>query len=447
MRPDNRRSNRSVGRNFALCLGLLSLTARPSAGVDPRLEWDGVLNEQVKLLASDGAEGDAFGGGIAMDGDTLAIAAPLEDGSGASTGAVYVFIRQGGTWSEAAKLVATAVVDSLGTGLAVEGDVVFAADFHDQGAVHVFERPPGGWSGTVNEVATLLPADADAFGRAIVAAEGDSVFVGSWTPTEGIGTIYVYEQPPGGWSGTVNEVAELRQSDTVPGELFPTLLSASGDTVVAGCGGCDDNGPLSGAAYVFETPVGGWTGIVNESAKLLPSLGMSDDFFGGRLAASESTVIVGSGGDASLAGAAYVYEEPAGGWSGTLTEDARLEPSDLAADDRFGPVAIDGETVLGGSWGDADNGAFSGSAYIFERPAGGWSGTVGESAKLLASDGVTGDVLGERGVIEGQTVVLTARGHDQNGDLAGAAYVFEDILMFSDGFESGDTSAWSVTVP
>jgi hypothetical protein len=52
---------------------------------------------------------------------------------------------------------------------------------------------------------------------------------------------------------------------------------------------------------------------------------------------------------------------------------ANLTASDGAAYDNFGfSVAVDGDTVVAGATGDDDNGANSGSAYLFTKPNGGW---------------------------------------------------------------------------
>ena len=46
-----------------------------------------------------------------------------------------------------------------------------------------------------------------------------------------------------------------------------------------------------------------------------------------------------------------------------------------------------------GAYGDDDNGASSGSAYVFVKPSDGWA-TATETAKLTASDGAGDDNFG-----------------------------------------------------
>ena len=113
---------------------------------------------------------------------------------------------------------------------------------------------------------------------------------------------------------------------------------------------------------------------------------------------------------------------------------AKLTASDAAAEDRFGcSVAIDGDTVVIGAYGDDDDGSGSGSAYVFRTSDGG--ATYGQVAKLTpadgpsydgASDGQWGQNFGHAVAIDGGTVVVAARYDDDNGDYAGAVYVFRE---------------------
>lgn len=105
-----------------------------------------------------------------------------------------------------------------------------------------------------------------------------------------------------------------------------------------------------------------------------------------------------------------------------IIEDARLVPSDGLAGDSFGrSVAVDGDTVVAGADGDDVGSNFEqGSAYVFVRPVGGWSRLVQENAKLDASDGAGNDRFGGSIAVNGDTMVVGAPG----ADVAGAVYVF-----------------------
>ena len=90
-----------------------------------------------------------------------------------------------------------------------------------------------------------------------------------------------------------------------------------------------------GAAYVFTGSGSGW----NQAAKLTASDGAANDVFGWSVAISGNTVVVGAdyatvGGNVKQ-GAAYVFTEPATGWT-NMTQTAKLTASDGAAGDYFG---------------------------------------------------------------------------------------------------------------
>ena len=112
-------------------------------------------------------------------------------------------------------------------------------------------------------------------------------------------------------------------------------------------------------------------------------------------------------------------------------------PPDGATNDDFGPsVSISGNTVVVGApaatvGGNADQGA----AYVFTAPAGGWTGTLNENAKLLASNGAAGDHFGSSVSVNGNTLVVGAL--TLYGSAAtpgrGTAYVFTAARRRLDG--------------
>jgi len=127
-------------------------------------------------------------------------------------------------------------------------------------------------------------------------------------------------------------------------------------------------------------------------------------------------------GASSNVGSAYIFVKPGGGWAGSLNEDAKLTASDAAASDFFGhSVSISGDTAIVGARTDDDGGFDSGAAYIFEKPNGGWAGSLNEDSKLTASDAAINDQLGTSVSISGATVIVGAPVDD---GFSGSAYVF-----------------------
>ena len=68
-------------------------------------------------------------------------------------------------------------------------------------------------------------------------------------------------------------------------------------------------------------------------------------------------------------GRAYVFVKPAGGWSGSLTQNATLNPPDLRGTIEFGnSVAIDGDTIVVGALAATAGASDRGQAYVFVKP-------------------------------------------------------------------------------
>lgn len=103
----------------------------------------GTWSQQQKLTASDGASGDQFGSSVSIssDGNTLLVGAQEEDTGGTSSGAAYIFTKIGDTWAQREKYTHsdTSSFDRLGTAVALKSDgstgMVGAGD-HVTGAVY-----------------------------------------------------------------------------------------------------------------------------------------------------------------------------------------------------------------------------------------------------------------------------------------------------------------------
>jgi FG-GAP repeat/RTX calcium-binding nonapeptide repeat (4 copies) len=392
--------------------------------------------QQAKLTASDALANDFFGYSIAVDGDTVVVGAPFDDaGTKVDSGVAYVFVKPATGWATTATVSATLDAntakqpgDLFGQSVAVHGDtIVVGAPLEDsppgsnQGAAYVFTKPAGGWSGTPTQSAKLRASDravADQFATS-VALNGDTVVVGAVGDDSARGSVYVFVKPAGGWSGNMSQNAKLIAFDGLAGDSLGSSVAVSGDTILTGAH-LDDIGVNIdvGSAYVFFEPVGGWSGSLSEIAKLAASDGVAAYHFGQSLAMSGSTAVIGA------AGSAYVFVEPAGGWSGSLFENAKLTASDGVATDNFGhSVAASGDAIVVGAYQDQiGTNVSQGSAYVFRKPAGGWSGDLVEETKLTASDGAANDDFGFSVAVSGPAVVLGASGVTAD---QGAAYVFE----------------------
>lgn len=330
--------------------------------------------EQAFLSADNADPADFFGdAGLAIDGDTIAVGAPDEDSNttgvsptgstnndAARAGAVYVFTRNTGVWTQQAYLKAsnTGAGDTFGESISLSGEtLVVGASEEDSdgqgvdapqnnengsrsGAAYVFVRNTGVWT----QQAYLKSSNSeseDRFGVS-VSISGDRIAVGALREagnasgvngdqnnnfSNSSGAVYVFVRNAGAWT----QEAYVKSTPNIGGIQFGSSVAISGDLLIAGApfessslGGVDPspaNGNLTnaGAAYVFSRSGGNW-GQVNYLKASTPG---EEDQFGSVIAISGTTALFGVpeedsnangiGGDetdnsAPRAGAAYLFD-------------------------------------------------------------------------------------------------------------------------------------------
>jgi hypothetical protein len=353
----------------------------------------GAWSKQAYLKASNAEKGDGFGQSLALsgNGDTLAVGAIREDGgdtgpsadetdnTASNAGAVYVFSRSGGTWSQQAYVKASNpnLGDDFGQSVALSADgntLAVGADLEDSaatvvngddtnnaaanaGAAYVYTRSGVTWT----QQAYIKAANAgagDEFGRSLaLAADGATLAVGAFgedSAATGIdgngaedcaagtpvncaadsGAVYVYTRSGTAWS----QQHYIKASNTGALDRFGWSVALSGD-----------GGTLAVGAHL-EDGVGGDEG----------------------------------GNTAPNAGAVYVYTRSGNDWS----REAYVKASNAGAGDDFGQsvaLSFDGDTLAVGAFGETgsssgiggdetgNTGTFAGAAYAFTRSAGVWS--------------------------------------------------------------------------
>jgi len=243
--------------------------------------------------------------------------------------------------------------------------------------------------------------------------------------------------------GIGDQIYKLTASDATSGDLFGSVVSISENYIIIGVPINDDNGSNSGCAYVFDVTTG------NELYKLVSSDIAVSDQFGFSVSVFGSYAIVGSpydDDDGASSGGAYIFDLTTG------NQIYKLTSSDANSLDQFGySVGISSNYAIVGVPYDDDNGASSGSAYIFDINTG------LQIYKLTASDGASGDNFGKSVSISGDSVIVGADGNDDSGSGSGSAYIYSKDqggvdnwgevykLLASDG-ASGDGFGWSVGI-
>ncbi len=438
-----------------------------------------------------------FGEAVAMDGDTLVVGAPWDDSCGTGvnadptalwcnySGAVYVFVRSGGAWSQQAyiKPAATTYGDLFGNALALQGDtLVVGAQYEDSaasgingdqtdnslsnaGAAFVFVRSGGVWTQQAYLKSPNPNAD-DNFGNA-VAISGDTVLVGCYledsnaigvngnsadNSIQDAGAAFVFVRSGATWS----QQAYLKSTSPDVSDLFGSNVALDGDTAVIGAvyedsrsGGVngtagDNSGSNCGAANVFVRTGGTWT----QQAYLKAVSPQNNDYFGNSVAISGNRIVVGAPGASRqqatnmewTVGAVFTFNRTGSVWTAAAPLWSWVDGSQFGA-----AVALSGDTLLVGAYanasnatglnGDWHNGSLgsAGAAWLYAWGSGTWH----ETAFLKANQANASDQFGAAVALSGQTVIVGAGWEDGSstgvgGDFtklgisnAGACYVFE----------------------
>lgn len=333
----------------------------PGSGAAYVFVRDGATwTQQAYLKASTIGANANFGSSVAVSGDTLAVGAPFDDGAGSDAGAVFVFTRQAGVWTEQAAVrgLDTAFGDRFGSSIALNADTLaVGATGEDNNAIGVSARHPANNS------------------------RADS------------GAAYVFVRAGTTWS----QQAHIKASNADAFDEFGWAVALSGDTLAVtskeersaavGINGnqIDNTAPGSGAVYVFTRNGTVWT----QQAYVKASNTEAGDAFGTWVALEGDTLAVGAALESSAAsglngnqadnsrndaGAVYVYTRSSLTWS----QRAYVKATNTDAADTFGAVAISGATLAVGAAGESSiatgiNGnqsnntaPSSGAVYVFD---------------------------------------------------------------------------------
>lgn len=294
-------------------------------------------SQQEYLKPNDTGDGDFFGWSVSVssDGETLAVGAMMEDGSGTgvnsasnddaiNSGAVYVFVHSNNTWSQDAYVKASnaGYEDRFGFAVSLSADgrnLAVGAIFEDSvatmagaanegaadsGAVYIFVRTSGSeWS----QQAFVNSSNISNFGHAVsLSADGNTLAVGATRETrvadEISGAVYVFRRTNASWT----EETFIKASNPAIYDWFglSVSLSADGSTLAVG-------------AYGEDSSTNGINGVSNEGAE--------------------------------DSGAVYIFTRMASSWS----EEAFVKATDTGAADAFGwavSLSADGTTLAVGAY-------------------------------------------------------------------------------------------------
>jgi hypothetical protein len=334
---------------------LLVTSSLFSSASGPLADGPPIIHQSANLKASDNTGNYFFGTSVAVRGDVIVVGA--ENFGASNQGAAYVFLKSGNSWEQAAELTASDGLadENVGSWVAIsnDGKTIFAGApalyaTQTSGAVYVFVKPSGGWA-NMTETAKLTAAGSSYLGVYLSLSQDGSTLAAGAGGTAG----YVFVEPKGGWANTTKPAATLTDTQGVAWHV--PAISSDGSIIADGS---VQSAIIKGATFVYLRPGSQWRGMLKPTAKLTPSdpnppSGYSDEF-GGAVATDGNIVAVGATNNNNFDGEAYIYVKPANGWSNT-TETARIKPpeSELVQPSYFFgfPVLVSGKTVFVGMEG------------------------------------------------------------------------------------------------
>ncbi len=428
-----------------LCLALTSAPGAPSPTQ---------FTEVQRVHGADGLLADRFGQSLDIEGDVMVVGAYGRDdvdpqNAFCISGAAYVFERQGGAWTQTAKLTASDADCRafFGFTVATDGESIVVGAYENDhatslgatncngGAAYVFVRSAAGWV----EEQRVVPSTWDCgleFGKAL-AIEGDELVVSAPSEPDGLkrGAVYAFERSGSVWT----ETQRMTRSTTGGIGTFGSALALERGTLIVGS--MRAGAQSLGEVHTFERGASGW-----EPTQVLGPTGGLSYGFGSEVALSGHTLAVSLTGDNAPRNSVYLYERSAGVWSYTRPFQGPLRSVDTYTYFAW-DIDLDGDTlVVGDSAADDANGSqtcYSGAVYVYER-----TGPDGfadwRERYVLASNPACDDYFGNGVALDGDRLVL-------GGDFApgatpgsGAAAVLErpglgDVLCIGNACPCGNS--------
>ena len=389
------------------------------------------LPSMERLTAADANRADAFGWSVSISGNTLAVGTiQVDDPDGQNAGAVYVFARTGGTWTQLQVIpnpnparnhyfgqVVLLVDDELFVG--VPEDTISGVS--RAGSVYVYTRDGDTFTQTQHLTMTE-PLESARFGSSL-ASDGQTLVVGIPRGGESHeGLAYVFERSEDSDLWDPDPTQTLTPSDWIAGNNFGVAIGFSGDWLVIGANGDSHDAILgAGSAYVFRRIDDSWV----EHQKLTADDDDWYDGFGYPIAISGESVVISAGGndhpDQDDAGSVYVFTESNGTW----TEEALLfsqEPTDGTGWGRA--LALSGDTALVGFPTVENPGyPYAGCVDVLARTGGSWS----HFQRVFSTEPASSGSFGYSTSVSGSDLLVGAPAEDAPENVwdAGAVYVMQ----------------------
>jgi hypothetical protein len=367
----------------SLCAGKPFITNQTISMSEMRYTLSGASLTKLIGAGSIGtlvSQGGLKGVALSADGSTLAVGGRLDNNQ---FGAIWVYTRSGGTWTQQAKLVGTGNFSDqpqIGSSVALsaDGNTLVAGGPNDispgAGNTWVFTRSGGTWTQQAVLLGTGATSTRSNQGSAVaLSADGNILAIGApqdqflSSPQRRIGAVWIFTRSGGTWTQQGSKIIPTGFTGQVPEFGTSVALSADGSTLAVGAPG--DNA-FVGATYIITSSGGTWT----QQSRIIGTgnTGGSNQGRSVALSADGNTLVSGGENDQNTSGngAAWVFTRSGGTW----TQQALLIGTGFGGTQARQGIAVsiaaDGNVIASGGSSDSES---IGAVWIFTRTGTTWT--------------------------------------------------------------------------
>ena len=219
-----------------------------------------VWNQKQRIIG--GAQGNYFGISVSIYEDTVLIGENLylDNNKNSRIGSANIYEKNSnGEFEEIQKIIASdgAAGDRFGGSVSIyEDTLVVGANYDDNkdsdsGASYIFEKNSNGEFKQIQKIIASDGAAGDRFGGSVSIYEDTMVITASGDDDKGTdsGSTYIFEKIS---NGDWHQKEKIIASDGAAGDGFGGSVSIYEDTLVITAPRDDDKGSSSGSTYIFE---------------------------------------------------------------------------------------------------------------------------------------------------------------------------------------------------
>ena len=259
------------------CLALALIVSSFILAGAPQPAQAQYVQQGPKLIGTNGSTDALQGYSVALsaDGNTALVGGPYDNNQ---AGAVWVYIRSGGVWSQqGAKLTVTDNISNARFGYSVaisaDGNTALIGGPSDNtmfgGAAWVFTRSGGVWSEqaklTANDLGRYFGVTVLQGASVALSADGNTAVVGapqdaSLTGGGGMtGVAVVFIRSAGVWGEQQRIAGSVSGMIAAAAQGTSVALSADGNTAAVGAPGYNNGDPSDGAVFIITRSNGVWS--------------------------------------------------------------------------------------------------------------------------------------------------------------------------------------------